>query len=113
MNPIPMSRDEYVFKILDAYCRTPGTSGFIRRQDRFLAEDLYERGVPLTAVEHAFILAAARRMLRPSDAPRLGTIRSLHYFVPVIDEVLELPVGPDYYRYLRGKIERSRNAEGK
>ena len=37
----------------------------------------------------------------------LGTIRSLAYFLPVIEEVLEMPVGPDYFQYLRHKIERA------
>ena len=52
------------------------------------------------------MLAAARRLIRPADAPPLGTIRSLAYFLPVIDEVLGLRVSPDYFRYLRHKIER-------
>jgi len=64
-----------------------------------------ERGVPLNVVENAFLLAAARRLFRPSDAPPLGSIRSLAYS-PVIDEVLDLQVSQDYFIYLRHKIER-------
>jgi hypothetical protein len=36
----------------------------------------------------------------------LGTIRSLAYFLPVIEEVLELRVSPAYFQYLRQKLER-------
>jgi hypothetical protein len=36
----------------------------------------------------------------------LGTIRSLAYFLPVIEEVLELRVSPEYFQYLRHKLER-------
>jgi hypothetical protein len=43
-------------------------------------------------------------LVRPTDAPPLGTIRSLAYFLPVIDEVLELTVSQDYFRYLRSKV---------
>ncbi len=32
---------------------------------------------------------------QPADAPPLGTIRSLAYFLPVIEEVLNLHVGPE------------------
>ena len=39
-------------------------------------------------------------------APR-GTIRSLAYFLPVIEEVLELRVSPDYFQYLRYKLQRA------
>ena len=57
-------------------------------------------------VENAMILAASRRMARPADAMPLGTIRSLAYFLPVIDEVLSSRVKPDYFNYLRHWIER-------
>ena len=36
----------------------------------------------------------------------LGTIRSLAYFLPVIEEVLESRVSPDYFDYLRYKLTR-------
>ena len=100
------SREGYVREVLKAYRSTPGTTGYVRREDRRLAGRLYDKGVQLSIVENAFVLAAARRLLRPPDAAALATIRSLHYFLPVIDEVGELSVGQDYFRYLRGKIER-------
>ena len=101
-----MERNEYISRVLEAYCATPGTCGVVRRADRLLAAELHERGVPAAAVENALILAAARRLIRPAGAPPLGTVRSLAYFVPVIDEVLQLPAGPDYFRYLRAKLQR-------
>ena len=80
--------------------------GTVRRPDRLLAAQLHQRGVPVMAVENAFVLAAARRLVRPVDSPPLGTIRSLAYFLPVIDEVLSLRVKPTYFEYLRFKIQR-------
>ena len=100
-------QEEYVRQVLDAYRKTPGTIGTVRRPDRLLAAQLYQRGVPLATVENALVLAAARRLIRPAGSPPLNTIRSLAYFLPVIDEVLRLPVNPDYFRYLRHKIERT------
>jgi hypothetical protein len=100
----PIGREEYIHKVLSAYCQTPGTARTIRRPDRLLAAQLYARGVPLRAVENALVLTASRRLLRPTDAPPLGTIRSLAYFLPIIDEVLDLTVSQDYFRYLRSKI---------
>ena len=44
--------------------------------------------------------------MRPADAPPLGAIRSLAYFLPVIEEVLALRVSTDYFQYLRHKLER-------
>jgi hypothetical protein len=99
-----LGREEYIQKVLTAYRQTPGTTGMIRRHDRLLATQLYTRGVPLPTVENALVLAASRRLLRPTQAPPLGTIRSLAYFLPVVDEVLALNLSQDYFRYLRSKI---------
>ena len=104
MEDNPLGREEYIQKVLTAYRQTLGTTGTIRRPDRLLAAQLYARGVPLHTVENALVLAASRRLLRPAEAPPLATIRSLAYFLPVIDEVCELTVSPDYFRYLRRKI---------
>ena len=99
-------REEYVQKVLGAYRLTPGTTGTVRRPDRLLAARLHERGVPLTVIENALILAVSRRIFRPLDALPLTTIRSLAYFLPVIEEVLELRTGPEYFQYLSHKIQR-------
>lgn len=40
----------------------------------------------------------------PAGAPPLGVIRSLAYFSPVIEEVLRLRVGPEYFRHLRKRV---------
>ncbi len=101
-----MEQSEYVRRVLDAYRLTPGTCGAVRRPDRLLAAELHERGVPAEAVENALILAAARRLIRPAGAPPLATVRSLAYFLPVVEEVLQLEAGPEYFRYLRGKLQR-------
>ena len=105
MKPNRSSREEYVRKVLDAYRQTPGTTGSARRQDRLLAAQLYDRAVPLRTVENALVLAAARRLLRPVDAPPLATVRSLAYFQPVIEEVQELKVSDDYFQHLRRRLE--------
>jgi len=102
-----LSREEYLRKVLAAYRTTPGTTGSIHRADRLLATQLYQRGVPLIVVENALVLAVSRRLVRPADVPPLGTIRSLAYFVPVIEEVLELKVSQDYFHYLRFRLSRS------
>ena len=99
-----MDQREYVRRLLEAYRATRGTCGAVRRPDRLLAAQLHQRGVPLEAVENALTLAAARRLARPTDATPLGVIRSLAYFSPVIEEVLQLQVGPEYFRHLRQRI---------
>jgi hypothetical protein len=100
-------QEEHIRQVLEAYRKTPGTMGTVRRSDRLLAVQLFQRGVPLSVIENAFVLAATRRLMRPVDAPPLGPIRSLAYFLPVIEEVLELRVSQDYFQYLRHKLQRT------
>ena len=110
MDKQPSGREDYVRKVLEAYRNTPGTSGNLRRPDRMLAVQLYQRGVPLSIVENALVLAAVRRLIRPADAPPLTTVRSMAYFLPVIEEVLETEVGEEYFQYARQKLQRLRSA---
>lgn len=95
---------EYIHQVLEAYRKTPGTMGTVRRTDRLLAAQLYHRGLSLQVIENAFVLAATRRLMRPPGAPPLLPIRSLAYFLPVIEEVLERRIHPDYFNYLRQKL---------
>ena len=99
-------QEEYIRQVLEAYRKTPGTSGTVRRPDRVLAGQLYQRGVSVSVIENAFVLAATRRLVRPADAPPLVTIRSLAYFLPVIEEVLGMRVSPEYFQHVRRKLER-------
>jgi hypothetical protein len=100
---LPPRRD-YVQRILDLYRCTPTTSGRVRRADRHLATTLHERNVPLDTIHAALLVATGRRTLRSADAPPLGKIASLHYFLPVIDELLAAPLDPSYLEYLRRRL---------
>jgi hypothetical protein len=97
---------QYVDKVLELYCNTPGTIGRIRSDDRLLARNLYHRGVTLRIIEQSMILAAARRSFRAPDAPPLSPIRSLHYFIPVIEEVSVNPPSNEYIKYLKIKLAK-------
>ena len=97
-------QEEYVRQVLETYRKTPGTVGTVRRPDRMVAAQLYQRGVALSVIENALVLAAVRRLIRPANTPPLGTVRSLAYFLSVIEEVLDLKVSPGYFQYLRHKL---------
>jgi len=104
-------RQDYITAVLAAYRLTPGITGTGRRNDRLLASDLYDRGVPLIVVRNALVLAAARRIVRSPNAPVLQPVRSLSYMLPVINEVLASRANPDYYRYLQFKIDQALNTQ--
>lgn len=97
-------QDRYVREVLDLYRRTPGTRGRATAADRRLAEDLHRQGVPAEIVRAALLLAVARRTARPPDAAPLQTVNSLHYFLPVLQEIQQHPLDPGYLDYLAERL---------
>lgn len=94
----------YIHKVLNLYRRLPGTRSRPRPADRRLAEKLFQQGVRIDVLEIAMRLALVRRRARPSDADPLPPIRSLHYFMPLIDELPPGPPPDGYLDYLRHTI---------
>ena len=105
MDKLPPEGEGHVRKVLEAYRNTPGTTGSVRRPDRLLAVQLHQRGIPLKKIKKALVLAAVRRMIRPAEAPTLTIVRSLAYFMPVIEEVIEMDVGEEHFQYARQKLQ--------
>ena len=95
---------DYVRAVLAAYLALPDTPRRASLYDRRLARSFYDRGVPLATVTTAFLLVTARRRTRPPDAVPLASIRSLAYFLAVVQELLGQPVDPGYADYLRRKL---------
>jgi hypothetical protein len=96
-------RHRYVSRVLERYRRLPGTLPRTLHQDRNLALRLYNRGIPLQKIEDAFVLALARRTFRAGSDP-IEPIRSLHYFIPLIQELELEPPLPEYLAYLKDKL---------
>lgn len=96
-------RQAYVNAVVTHYVRLPGTPTRPSRRDRQLAAALYDRRVPLRVVWAAFVITAARWAIRSPDR-KLDTIRTLFYFLPVIDQTLALEPDPDYIQYLAAKL---------
>jgi hypothetical protein len=93
---------EFMQAVLDHYLWLPGTATVVSRHDRACARALFRRGVPLEVVRRAMTVAVARRTFRRRQP--LPRVRALHFFLPVIDELLEVPCEPGYARYLEQKL---------
>lgn len=99
--------DAFVRRVLDAYRCTPATTGHIRPADRRLARELHARGVTVQTVDDALLLASVRRFVRPLPSGPPPTVRSLAYFLPVVEELLAATIDDGYRRYLAGVLERT------
>jgi len=106
MGPSTSGVKPYIDQVLELYRHTPGTLGRVRREDRRLALELHSRGVSLRVIQEALLLATVRRCLRAPDAAPLAPVRSLHYFIPVIEEIMATPLQDGYADYLKWKIRK-------
>ena len=97
----PLERD-YVRAVLDCYLWLPGTSSVTSRHDRRCAQQLYRRGVSIEVVMSAMVVAVARRTFRQGAS--LPRVRAVHYFLPVVEEMLEFPCDPGYVQYLEYQL---------
>jgi hypothetical protein len=91
-------------RLLRLYLALPHTPSRASRYDHRLALELRQRQISWKVVETALLLAMARRCLRDSSLQPLPPIRSLHYFLPVIEEVLSMELSSDYVQYLKRKL---------
>ena len=94
----------YLRALTQVYFGLPETPRRLSRYDRQVALQWFHQQIPLPVLEAAFLLASARRTCRPPQARPLGPIRSLAYFQPVIEEVLQNPLPAVYVAYLRSKL---------
>jgi len=107
MTPLSTTADTlaYQLAVIGMYLDLPDTPANVSLSDQQLARRWCERGVPLRTVETALLLGSLRRLLRPAAAPRLAPVRSLAYFQPVVEELLQMPVPDGYCVYLQGKMK--------
>jgi hypothetical protein len=98
------NRQIYIGTVLDLYVQMPGTPLRICPHDRALAHQWFERQIPIPIIEAALLLGSGRRLYRRPDALKLAPIRSMAYFVPVVEQLVAQPPPATYIQYLRFKL---------
>lgn len=94
----------FVNTVLARYLELPDTPLRTSFADQRLARQLMDRGIGLKVVESAMLLGSLRRLTRPADLPPLQPVRSLAYFLPLVEELLTQPLPDGYVGYLRSKL---------
>ena len=106
MNAVAGEDPAYIATVLTFYAGLPDTPLRPSPADHALARKLHRDGVPLTLVESALLLGTLRRLCRSSGLPPLPRVRSLAYFLPVIEELQLQPLPNGYIHYLRLKLSQ-------
>jgi hypothetical protein len=107
----PLDSNSYLAALINLYLELPETPIRASLAYRALARRLYKEGVSRETVESALLLGSLRRLIRPQDAPPLSPIRSLAYFLPVVEELTANPSPANYLDYLRLKLQQIAKAK--
>ena len=105
-----MTEQAYIQALRSVYLQLPNTHRRFSRSDRRLASNFFQHGFSLELVRSALLLASARRLARNPAEPPLPPVRSLHYFLPVLDEISSQPLPPGYLEYLEAKLRSAQTA---
>lgn len=100
------SEAAFAAAVLAAYANLPETPLRPSPADQSVARKLFRDSVPLPLIESALLLGSLRRLHRSGDLPPLPKIRSLAYFLPVIEELQSQPLPDGYLQHLRLKLHR-------
>lgn len=99
-----MTQQAYIQALRCLYLQLPNTHRRFSRSDRQMASVFYQRGFSLELLRSALLLATARRLAHDPNYP-LPPVRSLHYFLPVVEEIQSQPLPSGYVQYLEHKIK--------
>lgn len=102
---VPAER-AYVARIRQLLGEASCVQGAFTPADERLAADWYVRGIEFETVRHAWLLGCTRKSFSLLDRPSAEPIRSLRYFVPVLEEVLAGDFPPDYWSHLEFNLGR-------
>jgi len=74
--------------------------------DENLVGAWFRQNIPFEQIERAFLLGCARKYVALVNGQISGPIGSLHYFSRLVEEVARLETSPDYWRYLKQRVDR-------
>ncbi len=74
--------------------------------DEILAREWFERGITLKQIEQAILLGCSRKYAAWRNNQTRTPIGSLRYFEAVLDQLRDQKIDPDYWDYIRYRMDR-------
>ena len=96
----------YVERVRRLFSRASCVQGMFTPSDERLAASWHARGIEFERVRRAWLLGCTRKSFSLIDRPSAAPIRSLRYFVPILEEVLAEGFPADYWSHLQFNLER-------
>ncbi len=78
--------------------------------DEKLARSLLSDDVPIEDIEHACLLGCTRKYVSWMNGQPSGPIASFGYFRSIVDEVAQMDMSPEYWRYIGESLDKYERA---
>jgi hypothetical protein len=108
-NPPTHESTEFVAAIRKMLQARACIQTLVSAADEILARDWFDRGISLERIEQAILMGCIRKYVSWRNNQTRSMIASLQYFVPVLEELQETKVDPEYWGYLRYRLTRMEN----
>jgi hypothetical protein len=99
--------DRFVFEIRTMLQERACVRSSFSTADEVLARQWFHAAVSLERIRQAILLGCARKYVAWRNNPAVqGPISTLRYFTPIIEEIAQQKLDPDYWEFLRARIQR-------
>jgi hypothetical protein len=102
----PDEEGSYVESVRKRFMTLGCTSARFSPSDERLAGSFEQKGIPLAVIEDAMLVGACRKYVSWLNSGPSAPISSLHYFEPIIEEVMERPFPTGYRDYMRLQMDK-------
>lgn len=75
-------------------------------EDEILVRKWLDEGISMERIEQAILLGCTRKYVAWRNHHDSNTISSLRYFEPLLEEIDQLKISPDYWTYVRSRMKR-------
>jgi hypothetical protein len=106
-SPTEDGADRFIAEIRKMLAKRACVRTSFSTADAILARRWYHAAVPLERIGQAILLGCARKYVAWRNNPAVqGPISALRYFEPILEEIGKQKLDPDYWTYLRLRIQR-------
>jgi hypothetical protein len=96
--------DTYVMAVRQIFLRQGCVQSSFTPADDRLAAEWNRKGIPVERVERAILLGVLRKYVALLNHGGGPSITTLHYFTHLVDEVGQLQISTDYWKYVAYRV---------
>lgn len=103
---VPDAAGTYIVEIKKMLLARACVQTSLSTADEILAREWFERGITLERIERAILMGCSRKYVSWRNNQTRTPIGSLRYFEPILSELQDQKIDPEYWGYVRHRMDR-------